>query len=358
MNLLARLRCLWPERKLAAYAAGAATVRERVAVESHLTICARCRASVAGHEAVSTGLAAMRAIRIETPPGFRAGVWRKIRAEENAPRRAPLPARRPLWVPAGLTAMAALLGVALWMSVAPPRETNGNLSRNSVLGGSQLSPVVAEMRVVQTAVPGAQSLFAAAATAEARQPQSPGASHPAAAGTSGSELARPSGAVADMPGLAVMRPEAIGVRPGAPDRPQPNRVAQVFAAAAVPTTATDPNTQQPRRLSSFDGPGAQPTPTRVPARLSVKNSLARPDRGEFATIAVHLDRVLILRIEVFTARGERVSVLHDGPAGPGLHEIRFDGRDRSGKALAAGVYPAVVSTGAWTEKIRLGVARQ
>ena len=44
------------------------------------------------------------------------------------------------------------------------------------------------------------------------------------------------------------------------------------------------------------------------------------------------------RLEVFALTGQRVAVLHEGPAQAGLHRLHWSGRDERGRPLASGVY--------------------
>ena len=61
------------------------------------------------------------------------------------------------------------------------------------------------------------------------------------------------------------------------------------------------------------------------------------------------------RLEVFALTGQRVAVLHEGPRKPGLHRLRWDGRDGRGRLLASGVYVyrLVTAAGAQTRKLTL-----
>ncbi len=59
------------------------------------------------------------------------------------------------------------------------------------------------------------------------------------------------------------------------------------------------------------------------------------------------------RLEVFALTGQRVAVLHQGPAKAGLHHLRWDGRDDRDRPLASGVYlyRLMTAEGAWTRKL-------
>jgi hypothetical protein len=55
-------------------------------------------------------------------------------------------------------------------------------------------------------------------------------------------------------------------------------------------------------------------------------------------IAFSLDRAMAARVDVLDPRGRLLRQLHDGPLGPGGHELSWDGRDDAGHPLASGVY--------------------
>lgn len=51
------------------------------------------------------------------------------------------------------------------------------------------------------------------------------------------------------------------------------------------------------------------------------------------------------RLEVFNLRGQRVKCLTDGELSRGTHQLAFDGRDESGRALSSGIYLLRLTTG-------------
>ena len=61
------------------------------------------------------------------------------------------------------------------------------------------------------------------------------------------------------------------------------------------------------------------------------------------------------RLEVFALTGQRVAVLHEGPAQAGTHRLNWDGRDDQGRPLGSGmyVYRLVTAAGAETRKLTL-----
>ena len=56
------------------------------------------------------------------------------------------------------------------------------------------------------------------------------------------------------------------------------------------------------------------------------------------TLAYGLPRAGQTRLEVFDVRGRRVRGLLSGLQSAGVHRVAWDGRDRGGQPLAAGIY--------------------
>jgi len=63
------------------------------------------------------------------------------------------------------------------------------------------------------------------------------------------------------------------------------------------------------------------------------------------TIPVAVPATADVRLWIFNILGEEVRTLHDGPLAAGRHWFRWDGRDRGGAAVAAGVYLCRMGTG-------------
>jgi hypothetical protein len=62
--------------------------------------------------------------------------------------------------------------------------------------------------------------------------------------------------------------------------------------------------------------------------------------GGIATLRFTLPGPGPVRLAIYDAQGRMVRLLAGGPLEAGAHAIRFDGRDRSGRALAPGLYLA------------------
>jgi hypothetical protein len=90
-------------------------------------------------------------------------------------------------------------------------------------------------------------------------------------------------------------------------------------------------------LDEIDPPSTAVRDVAAPPAFSLLAAAPNPF-DEVTTVRWQLSRGTRLRVEVFDVRGRRVASLLDGarPAGPG--EVRWTGRDGSGRAVAAGVY--------------------
>ena len=84
-------------------------------------------------------------------------------------------------------------------------------------------------------------------------------------------------------------------------------------------------------ITSVDAPGAPPAAFRLlPNFPNPFNPSTR--------IRFEVPRSIHARLGVFDVQGRLVQWLVDGPVGAGLHEVSWHGRDKSGVALASGVY--------------------
>ncbi|MDZ4701067.1 MAG: T9SS type A sorting domain-containing protein [Rhodothermales bacterium] len=70
---------------------------------------------------------------------------------------------------------------------------------------------------------------------------------------------------------------------------------------------------------------------------------------ESTTIRYTLHRDTYVRVRVIDALGQDLRVLADAYQGMGVHDIRWDGRDASGRRVAAGVYMYLIDIGDATE---------
>jgi predicted dienelactone hydrolase len=74
-------------------------------------------------------------------------------------------------------------------------------------------------------------------------------------------------------------------------------------------------------------------------------------------LTMRLDRAGPARLEILDARGRRVRGLHDGPGGAGTSAVTWNGRDDHGRAVAAGVYVARVTSAGRVASARLVLVR-
>jgi hypothetical protein len=142
-----------PEELLAGYVDGSLSDRERTAVESHLTRCARCRDEAAlGSSAVAT----LRTIEDEpVPVGVMSPVHAEIARRMSAPRSRPL-SQRVLWAAGGAIAAAFIGLVAIWVlpnvggsansASAPTALTSGG-GAEGANGGAPTNPMLARRAV-------------------------------------------------------------------------------------------------------------------------------------------------------------------------------------------------------------------
>jgi ferric-dicitrate binding protein FerR (iron transport regulator) len=131
------LSCTRAARVSLASIGGHATPAERLELESHLAVCARCSAEHAD-------LAAVRALRAAEPEGLSAAARERVRRVALAgTARAPAQARRRFW-PAGLGATFALASLAALLFVRrpsnEPRVVSGDVAIVALVPSMATSP--------------------------------------------------------------------------------------------------------------------------------------------------------------------------------------------------------------------------
>ncbi|HOD67680.1 MAG TPA: class II glutamine amidotransferase [candidate division Zixibacteria bacterium] len=87
----------------------------------------------------------------------------------------------------------------------------------------------------------------------------------------------------------------------------------------------------------FDGTGADGEPPALPRAMALEQNYPNPFNAS-TVIAFELPARAAVRLAVCSALGRHVATLADGVRGAGRHEVRWDGRDDSGKPVASGVY--------------------
>ena len=90
-------------------------------------------------------------------------------------------------------------------------------------------------------------------------------------------------------------------------------------------------------------PGATPAIDGLPAatvRLSASATMAiQPNPfNPQTTISIEMPAAGFASVRVFDVRGALVKTLRSGTLGAGRHEVRWDGRDNTGRSVASGVY--------------------
>jgi ferric-dicitrate binding protein FerR (iron transport regulator) len=141
---------------------GQATEAERLELEAHLAICARCSAEHAA-------LGAVRALRVAEPEGLSAAARERVRrAALEGTARAPLAARRRLW-PVGVGATLALAGVAAFLLMARPaneaRVVSGDVT---IAAASPAAASPADAAIVVRSARGGEVRLGDAATSLAK----------------------------------------------------------------------------------------------------------------------------------------------------------------------------------------------
>jgi hypothetical protein len=75
----------------------------------------------------------------------------------------------------------------------------------------------------------------------------------------------------------------------------------------------------------------------IPESWELSANYPNPFNGE-TVIRYRLPRPATISIDIYNVLGQRIRTLVDGPQNAGLHDVSWDGRDRSGRAVGSGVY--------------------
>jgi YVTN family beta-propeller protein len=105
-------------------------------------------------------------------------------------------------------------------------------------------------------------------------------------------------------------------------------------------------------VTAVESPGASSA-----LAFGLAQSRPNPAFGGASTIAFTLPREEFVTLRIFDASGRSVRTLVDGRYGPGAHEVRWDGRDQSGRGVAAGTYFYRVKAGRYSDARRLVLIR-
>jgi hypothetical protein len=91
-------------------------------------------------------------------------------------------------------------------------------------------------------------------------------------------------------------------------------------------------------------------------QFALEGSYPNPTRGA-ATVSFSLDETGPVQLAVYDVMGRKVATLVDQDLPPGTHEVVWQGRGRSGQALASGVYFVRLEAGERTATRRLTIVR-
>jgi len=94
----------------------------------------------------------------------------------------------------------------------------------------------------------------------------------------------------------------------------------------------------------------------APDQLALKRNYPNPFT-ETTTIEYTVPEDMPVRIEVFDVLGRQVATLTDGYHRAGTHDVRWDGRDGSGRRAASGVYLVRLTAGSETKVKRITLVR-
>ncbi len=97
-------------------------------------------------------------------------------------------------------------------------------------------------------------------------------------------------------------------------------------------------------LTAFTGVDRSPTNRRLPTTVKLHNNYPNPFNNQ-TQIHIDLNKKMPVRLRVFNNRGQFVRTLADGVFSDGNHTFTWDGRDKSGRPVASGVYYLVMRAG-------------
>jgi len=103
-------------------------------------------------------------------------------------------------------------------------------------------------------------------------------------------------------------------------------------------------------LVATDVPG--PEPQGIQYANGLRQSFPNPFRNR-ATVAFTLAKPSFVRLSVYDVAGRLVTTLVDEPLLAGPHQVHWDGRDRSGRVAASGVYFYRLDIGSWRQSKRM-----
>ena len=99
-----------------------------------------------------------------------------------------------------------------------------------------------------------------------------------------------------------------------------------------------------------------PPGTSNPRGFALRQNFPNPFNPA-TTIRFEVPRDASVELAIFDLRGRRVVTLHQGPIEAGYHDVRWEGRDDSGRAVASGLYFARLTGPGFSDARKMMLAR-
>ena len=90
----------------------------------------------------------------------------------------------------------------------------------------------------------------------------------------------------------------------------------------------------------------------TPAEFALFDPVPNPFNPS-TTLSFALPTTSRVKLEVFDVRGQLVATLLDERRSAGVHHVTWNARDRSGQAVASGVYLCRIQAGSFTDTKRM-----
>jgi hypothetical protein len=81
----------------------------------------------------------------------------------------------------------------------------------------------------------------------------------------------------------------------------------------------------------------------APGAVVIRNNILNTRFNQYTTLSIRLDTQSTVSVTIYELAGDPVRVLYNRTDGPGLHEVTWNGKTRSGRAAVSGVYYVVVN---------------
>jgi hypothetical protein len=80
----------------------------------------------------------------------------------------------------------------------------------------------------------------------------------------------------------------------------------------------------------------------APGKVIIRNNIVDPEAGTYTTLNFRLSKAQKVTITVYDLAGRPVKVLYNRTGNIGLNEVIWDGKNKNGRTVVAGVYYVVV----------------